>query len=803
MASFWRSRKRRELSWWLAVPLVIFAAGAAIVPRVGWPVWATLILAIVCAAGAGAFLFAKERAKASDVSAGIRQQSMRTNGPDGANAPIAKTIPLSTWGVHESLVGVPYLERDAEDEVIAAFEEQQPVLVLGDSMAGKTRMASKLIQELYPNRPVIVPDVPDGVATIMNAGETPQESVIWLDDLERFLADPKNLKTKWIEDLQEADNVIIATMRESFYEGFQPSKELSRTQWQTLRRFRTVRLKNDSEERRKLAAKSPIPRISEGILKYGLGTYVGGGFLAIERLETGRTTNPIGAALVCAAIDWQRSGISDTIPEATALALVDAYIEESDPRLAPEDMASGRAWATDRAAGGGAFRLLTQTEEGAWRPFDYLVDHFALSGKPLPNRLWNAVAQADASAGRLNNAGLIASFAGEGTAATTLFERAAALGDPEAMANLATNFARQDRLSEAEELHRQSADAGSAHGMTGLGVLLLRRGNIAEAESLFRQAAITGDGDAMANLGFILMRRGDTAEGTEWYRCSANAGSGLGMTNYGMQLERSGRTAEAEALYRAAMSRRNGAGMYQLARLLAGEGKTAEIEVLLQQAVELDNPAAMSWLAAIEDAKGEHDEAKRLYAKAADRDDAVGLAVIGKAMTEQGQYEEAEKLLIRSANHGLTFGIHCLGVFLARTGRLEEAKVQYGLAIADGDIQSMVNLGALLWDEDEKLEAEALFWKAADLGSTQAMCLLAEELSQQGKEEAAGDLLKKAASLGDSGAITELGKKATEREDYLEAVRLFQRAAEMGHSYAAECLNALRKHLQEEGRGNG
>ncbi|QCO97905.1 tetratricopeptide repeat protein [Arthrobacter sp. 24S4-2] len=796
VSSNWHPRKRRELSPWLLFFAGLFAAGTVLISRVGWPACVLGLLAIVCVVGGVVVQAAKDKAKAKDTSAGVRQQAMRTSGPEAVDAPLAKDVSLSMWGVHESLVGIPYLDRDAEAEVVEAFEEERPVLVLGDSMVGKTRMASKLVAELFPNRQVVIPDIPNGVATLMNAGEIPVESIVWLDDLERYLADPKDLKTKWIDQLQQAGNVVVATMRESFYERFQPSDDMPRTQWDTLLRFRVVRLKNDPEERKKLAAFSPIPRIRDGILKHGLGTYAGGGFLAVERLESGRVTTPIGAALVLVAIDWQRTGISEAIPEETAIKLSGLYLAEPSSPLDPEQVRSGLAWATDNSSGGSTYRLTTRASDGNLRPFDYLVDHVASSRKAIPNEVWEAAAQSDASPGRLNTAGVSANMLGRQEIAERFFVRAAEMGDPEGMANLATARERQNRIAEAETLHRRAAEAGSPHGMTGLAVILLRSGRTEEAEGLLRVAAVNGDADAMANLGFIMMRRGEEDEGRGWYRRAAAAGSGLGMTNYGMQLEGEGRQEEAEALYRAATARGNGAGMYQLSLILSRRGEDAEAERLLTRAVRHGNPAAMAVLASHMEGMGNQAEAERLSTMAADRGDAYGLALQGKRMAERGELDGAEKLLKRSAEQGFTFGIHCLGVLLARSGRMEEAKVQYRKAITDGDAQSMVNLGLLLTEEDRKEEATALYQQASDLGLPLAMFLLAEDLEDKGRQQEAEELVKKAASMKEPRSITKLGMVAAERDDYDEALRLLRQASTMGHRHAAECLKVLNDHLK-------
>lgn len=730
MSSFWRPWKRREHAWWLLLPLLALGGISAVVAKAGGPLWLTIGLAALGAVGTGALAYSKESAKARDGSEDIRRRSMRTSAANSMNAPVSKDMLFSDWGVHASTVEVPYLERDAEVDVIAVLEQQKPVLVLGASMAGKTRMAAKLVQELYPNRQVVVPDVPDGLATMMNAGEAPHDCVVWLDDLERYLTDPKNLKTKWIVDLTSAGNILLATMRESLYEGFQPKDDEPRTQWETLSQFQKVHLTNNVEERHRLAATGVPARVGEGIVKYGLGTYVGGGHLALERMASGRATNPVGVALVLAAIDWQRSGIAEAAPKAVLVRLWSEYVDDFDLDRSADAIDGGLSWATARM-GGGAFRLLVPVGEELL-PFDYLVDHTAAAGTRIPNAVWNAVAEAEAAPGRLNHSGKVAIYQGQDDAAARLFERAAGAEDPEGMANWATTLERRDQISNAEDLHRKAAAVGDSRGKTGLGVLLLREGRMEEAEELFREAASAGEGDAMANLGYIQMHRGETTEAREWYRRATNAGSGLGMTNYGMQLAKAGRHDDAEKLYIAAVSRRNGAGMYELAKVRSSQGRHEEANHLISLAVDHGNPAAMSAMGLAILGK-DLAEAERLFARAAKRDDAVGLIELGKILAGRGEPDEAKKLFWRAVEKGEAQGNHCLGVIFAGAGEIPEAKDHYQVGVAHGIDQSMINLGELLWLEGHRAEAETLFRRASEMGNPEAMGWLANALQDKGE----------------------------------------------------------------------
>ncbi|WP_190243044.1 tetratricopeptide repeat protein [Arthrobacter globiformis] len=714
---------------------------------------------------------------------------------------LAKDIPLRMWGVHQSWIETPYLHRDAEEETKKALARLEPVLILGSSMAGKTRMAAELVQELFPGKRVFIPDPPDGLANVMNAGDMPEQHVVWLDDLERYLQDSKNAKARWIEGLQKSGNIVVATMRSSLFEGFMPNNDQPRTQWETLQCFTRVHLTDETVESQRLASLSRNPELRRGILNYGLGTYLGGGFLAVERLDAGRSTNPVGRAFVLAAIDWQRSGIGDAIPEAVARALVSTYAASSKSRPSAEELDAGLKWSTAKTVGGGLFSLLELTQDGSLRPFDYLVDHVASSGVPVTSQVWRAAVKSDVPPGQLTSAGINAQFAGHDDIAAAFFERAARLGDSNAMVNYAISLERQDQIGEAKVWDTKAAEAGNPRGVTGLAVKLLREGKTEDAEKLLQQAAGAGEGSAMTNLGYILIGRGETAEGIAWHKRAAEAGSPLGMTNYGLQLELQGNVTAAEAWYRKAQSKGDGAALFQLAMLSKKQGKSDEVEPLLREAVKRGNPAAMGWLGSIMAAKGQQLEAERLFERAAKRGGAAGLAMVARKLAEEGNYDEAERLLRRAVEQKLPGSITDLGVIYVRQGRIEDAKSQYALGIAAGEDQARLNLGLLLIEEGELQDGQALFRAAANRGSSDGMYLLAQSLLEEGKRGDAAEaavLLEKAAVLGHLDALCESGKRAADQGDLVKAFKRLAQAADHGHLHAAECLALLKLQAGEK-----
>ncbi|MFW0768614.1 hypothetical protein ACLRGH_01130 [Arthrobacter koreensis] len=793
----WEAGKRRELSWLFPTTGAVLAAFTIFLASVGWASWIVVPLSIAAAVVIAVIPHFQQRARAKDDQAQTRHRSMLTQGKE-RSAPLVSSITLTGWRVHESRIPSEYLRRSVENEFITVLQDSKAILVIGPSMVGKTRMASQIVTENYPNKHVLIPDSPDGMATIMNTGNLPVEHIIWLDDMERYLQDPAHLKSRWINELQEKRNILIATMRATAYEAFIPNGEdPTPTQWDTLQQFTRIAMHNDAEEKRRLANETSDPDVSRGILNHGLGTYLGGGVLAIERLEAGRSTNPLGRGLVLAAIDWHRSGIGNSVPQHLAMTLAPTYMDNPPSQITEEDKEKALMWATDTAANRGLFGLLELSQEGTLQPFDYLLDFISSTNPPIPALVWGAVTRSEASASQLNNAGLVASKAKEREGASILFQRAAEMGDPDAMVNYAISLDTADRTDEAYAWDSKAAAAGNPRGLTALAVKMLRSGgHVPTAERLLLQAAEAGETSAMANLGVLHLSRGEAEVGTNWYKRAAEAGSPLGMVNYAMRLELLGEEADAENWYKEALEAgdASGAAHFQLFMLAEKRGNADAAMPLLEEAVFRRNPSAMGKMGLIFLSEGRDGDAYELFQGAAERGGAVGLAMVGRALGKQGRYDEAESMLLRAASQNLTWARSDLGDLYMINGRIQEAKEQYLICInsgADYDDYALCKYGEILMQDNSLSEGERLFRTAANAGSSTGMYLFSQTLRAAGHDESASLLLEKAAILGHVDALFESGQKALAAGDLNKAIQRLRRAADAGHEGASQTLTAL------------
>jgi tetratricopeptide (TPR) repeat protein len=347
-------------------------------------------LIIACAAAGGAVLIKRraQAAAASDEQDRRLDDSSRLLSPRG-QLPTVAEADRTDFGVLTPAVPLPYIERDLHRKVQDGLVDGRSLLVRGHSMSGKTRLAYEVLRRAYDDWHVWIPERPDGLATLLSDA-VPQHAVVWLDDLEAFLRAEKPLRLSWLTLLQEAGCRIIATIRDSEYETFAPIGEVRSPQWAVLQRFVQVRLDEDQSERDRLAEAVGDERLAAGIRRYGIGEYVGGGYLAIDRYNTGKATHRLAIAILRVAVDWRRLGF-DVIPESTLLVIAQAYLPAKIGEPIKEDTYAALDWAS--AEIGGGIRLL-EPANGGWRAFDYLLDHLTELNAPIPEPTWNAAIRA-------------------------------------------------------------------------------------------------------------------------------------------------------------------------------------------------------------------------------------------------------------------------------------------------------------------------------------------------------------------------------------------------------------------------
>lgn len=301
----------------LAVVGVILAGGAAAVAK--WPhAWWWLVVVM---AGAAAVMppalaaLSQTSQRRQEIGRAARAGLQGTTGTGGRKLPTAETARLEAR-VHPTVLPIPYIHRDEEGTIRDHLRARHPVLLIGSSMVGKTKMAARVIAEGFGSWPVVIPDSKTALAELDAKDATFQGSVIWLDDIDRLIG-AGGITDGALRRLADAGNIIVGTIRARAYDRFRPSDQLRPPEWDVLGVFEHLFISREltQNEQERLARAVADPDIRDRIRTVGLGEYVGAAGQVSEALKLGAAgTDALGYALVLAAADWRRCGMTRPVP---------------------------------------------------------------------------------------------------------------------------------------------------------------------------------------------------------------------------------------------------------------------------------------------------------------------------------------------------------------------------------------------------------------------------------------------------------------------------------------------------------
>lgn len=302
----------------------------------------------------------------------------------------------------------PYIPRDVDEELRDAVRRDSLIVVVGESTAGKSRAAFEAIRAQFPDHLLAVPSGRDSLAVVTTRLAESRRSVLWLDDLERFLG-PGGLSPAMVANLTirtSHSTVIVATMRTSEYEHFSsraepPFDDQGRSAW---RASRDVLRSADIVMMRRLwspaevasaAAFADDVRIARALQQsknFGIAETLAAGpeLLRDWRSAWAPGGHPRGAALVAAAVDCRRAGLDDPVPRDLLVDLHRHYLQARGGHvLRPEPVDDAWAWALDPVHGASSLLVPTGSsdEDQRYLAFDYLIDQ--PDHEPIPPDTWN------------------------------------------------------------------------------------------------------------------------------------------------------------------------------------------------------------------------------------------------------------------------------------------------------------------------------------------------------------------------------------------------------------------------------
>ena len=311
----------------------------------------------------------------------------------------------------------PYIPRDVEEELRSAVQRESLIVVVGESTAGKSRAAFEAIRSQNPDHLLAVPSGRESLAAITSRLSESSRSILWLDDLERFLG-PGGLTPAMVANLTTSTGhniVLMATMRTSEYERFTaraepPFDDQSRLAWRAgrdvLRSAHVIVLRRlwSATELACAATFAGDYRIAHALQRaetFGVAEILAAGpeLLRDWRNAWAPGNHPRGAALVAAAVDCRRAGMDDPVSRDLLLDLHHHYLQaRGGQTLRPEPLDEAWAWALRPVHGASSLLIPVGPSDDDHRyfAFDYLIDQ--LDREPIPPNTWNRlIAMADRS----------------------------------------------------------------------------------------------------------------------------------------------------------------------------------------------------------------------------------------------------------------------------------------------------------------------------------------------------------------------------------------------------------------------
>ncbi len=300
----------------------------------------------------------------------------------------------------------PYVARPTSDaQLRTRLTSERFVLVVGPSTAGKSRTAFEAVREVYRDAALVVPAArPHAVRTLLEreevVGAADRPVVLWLDDLNDHLAVDRLDRTILLGALRaERQVIVVATMRSDRYRLLMARDGAGDVE--------TRRILEQAGEPVWVDATALPGEIATASRLYPRENFAGGVGIGEQLVAAPalrrryRTASAAGRALVQAAVDWVRAGLSAPIPGRRLRELALGYLGAANPTRPPtaNDLAAEIAWACQAVASHvSLLREVAGDGDGpAYEPHGYLITFLDGEGEsdsalrepvPIPDHAW-------------------------------------------------------------------------------------------------------------------------------------------------------------------------------------------------------------------------------------------------------------------------------------------------------------------------------------------------------------------------------------------------------------------------------
>ncbi|MFI6008171.1 tetratricopeptide repeat protein [Streptomyces sp. NPDC051243] len=302
-----------------------------------------------------------------------------------------------------------FVRRARSPEIEAALRTHSFVLLVGESTAGKSRAAFEAVRAVLPEAAFIAPDPahPSALQAATTAVQSERRSVVWLDDVERYLGAgglTPYLLRRLTHPGGSRTTVVVATIRaqerarhlDVQQAGDGPGRRTVRDVLLSAHEIRLDRRWHEDEvarAREQGHQDSRLARAVESAGRYGIAEFLAAGPQLLAAWqdawapEGGHTR---GAALVSAAVEARRAGWSRPLPGALLRDLHEQHLTaRGGPSLRPESWDEALSWATTPLYATSSM-LLPHDSPDSYYVFDYLSDSVdaGLGDSPIPDGTW-------------------------------------------------------------------------------------------------------------------------------------------------------------------------------------------------------------------------------------------------------------------------------------------------------------------------------------------------------------------------------------------------------------------------------
>ena len=706
-------------------------------------------------------------------------------------------------GVHAaiSVPGMPdevppeYVPRDVDAaefgvraKVAAAAKRGGFVLLVGGSSVGKTRCAAEAVKVLLPDWWLVHPASPAEVAALAVA--SPPRTVVWLDELQRYLDGGHGLTGSVVRALLNATVVIIGTLWPDPYATYAAvptpgAGDLHGREREVLDLASVIRIgpafsAAEQDRARAAATRDPQLRIALDTAGYGLTQTLAAAPQLVARWEDAQAASPYAWAVLTAALDAARLGARAPLSAEFLRAAAPGYCTSQQQAEAPDDwLERALAYATGKLYG--AASALSPAGAGmgqidGYTVADYLIQHASRERlyARVPASTWDAILShvrdpadtfwlANSASNRLLYRYVI-----------PLYRHAADAGNENAAKRLAKLLTERGDIDGAAQILRARADAGDEDAADRLAGLLAWQGDLDEL-----RARADSNVYAALSLAELLADRGDLAE----LRARADDGDVYAARRLPHLLARRGDLAELRA--------RADGDVYaatELATLLARRGDIDE----LRARADAGDWAAADRLAGLLADRGDIDGAAQILRARADAGDGEAARRLAGLLADRGDIDGAAQILRARADAGHVPAAQDLATLLARRGDIDELRAR-----ADAcDGQAARRLAGLLADRGDIDGAAQILRARADAGDGEAARRLAGLLADRGDIDGAAQILRARADAGDGEAATKLATLLADRGDLTE-LRARADAADVDAATKLATLLADRGDLAE------